>query len=613
MKSLTSISWYVSRLRAMTPVEMAHRVVEKWQRATEASFFSSLEGADPGPADARVPRLPDRGSATAELRQQLAVDAVTLQQGQWQLFGWREVAVGSPPCWHRDPVCGVVIDPEQPAYRLNHRHLPDGADVRSIWEINRWTEMTRLVMHGWLNDDLDAIRTAQLWLEDWCERNAPGMGVNWTSPLEAALRLINFTWLDALIQDTPLPEEGVGPIIRETQERLAQRIVPAHAAWVWRCRSVGSSANNHLLGELAALVLTAARWPQVAAVACSTEAAWALLEAEILHQFAPDGGSREQALHYHLFAFELALQAARTVGCKAGPVYERLLHAMDFFHSAAHGKEAWDFGDNDDAQVLPSTLKRESAGAEWREWMEGKSGALQFWLGLPPALVEEEQGWRVHPDSGLVVFRKGWMARLDASALGFGNLAAHGHCDALHLSLWDGDHALLIDPGTGGYYGYPELRRELAAWTAHNGPRPPSGYRTPVRLGPFLQRRPHEVPRLELLASGALAKLTHEGLSFQRHVAVDDSGITVTDLELHGKPLTVSWIWAPECKVVKEEARTLRITRGASTWLFTVEGAGGELRSQSARVSRAYSKQETAEVWEITVAAGRLTWRVTRS
>ena len=73
------------------------------------------------------------------------------------LFGWRRVSVGSPPCWHRDPTCGVIIQPGIPAHKLNHRALPDGADARSIWEINRWAEMVRLAMH-----DVDAEFVAEM-------------------------------------------------------------------------------------------------------------------------------------------------------------------------------------------------------------------------------------------------------------------------------------------------------------------------------------------------------------------------------------------------------------------------------------------------------------------
>lgn len=596
----------------MSPAEMAHRVQEKWKRTTETAFFDQVKGGDPGPADARVPRLPEKAAGMVELRQQLRSDAEKLQRGHWQLFGWREVEVGSPPCWHRDPVCGVIVDPDAPARALNHRHLPDGADVRSIWEINRWAEMTRLAMHGWLNNDLAAIRTAQLWLEDWCERNPPGLGVNWTSPLEAALRLINYTWFDALVSATSLPLNEMGLIIREAQTRLNRRVVPVHAAWIWRCRSVGSSANNHLLGELAALVLAARRWPQVETMACSADQAWQLLEAEVLKQFAPDGGSHEQALHYHLFAFELVLQAARAVGCRAGAVYERLLHAMDFFHSTAHGQEPWDYGDNDDAQVLPLTLRRDTAVGEWRDWMEGKPGALQFWLGAPPALIDEDHGWRIHADSGMAVFRQEWMLRLDASPLGYGRLAAHGHCDALHLSLWDGHQALLIDPGTGGYYGYPALRKELASWELHNGPRPQAGYHTPVRLGPFLQGRHHAPPGLALVNDGARASLHHEGHSFERQVNVSEQSVVVKDKECVGKPLCVSWIWSPECQVTQVNATSLRLKREGKVWLFEIEGPDIILKSVPTKVSKAYSTQQSVERWEATAGQGTLVWRVTR-
>ena len=46
---------------------------------------------------------------------------------------------------------------------------------------------------------------------------------------------------------------------RMAQDRIAQDFVPTHAWWVWRKRSFGSSANNHLIGELTALVMVTKR------------------------------------------------------------------------------------------------------------------------------------------------------------------------------------------------------------------------------------------------------------------------------------------------------------------------------------------------------------------
>lgn len=611
MKSLESIIWYANRLRAMKPAEMGHRVVEKWRRATEVSFLKSIAGFDPGPASFKVPRLPEKTLATAEMRKQLETDAKRLQRGEWQVFGWRTVEVGAPPCWHRDPVCGVVIDPEKPARCLNHRHLPDDADARTIWEINRWAEVTRLGMHGWLNDDVNALRSAQLWLEDWCDRNPPGMGINWTSPLEVALRLINFAWFDALVQGTGAVHGARGQSVKNAQVELVKRIVPVHAGWAWRYRSAGSSANNHLLGELVALVVAVSRWPALEKITCSAETAWESVSREVLHQFACDGGSKEQALHYHVFAFELAWQAVRAVGCRAGEVHDRLTAAAEYFQSLVHAEAPWDFGDSDDAQVVPVTLKRRHAVAEWRAWMRGEDGMMRFWLGDPPAakVSATPSEWRVFQDSGMAVMRKsGWMIRCDASPLGFGSLAAHGHADAMHVSLWDGDQALIIDPGTGGYYGHKDLRADLAAWESHNGPLPISGYRSPKRLGVFLWSHPHALPNLTVVGDQAAVRFEHEGYVFQRTIRVHEDGAEIRDAEERGRAFKLRFFLAPCCRVQPGSAKnilSLESKQNEKAWELSFD-AQAQMTLTEQTVSPGYGERQTATVLMIHSPTGQM-------
>lgn len=593
------LRWYLHRMRAMSPTEWRHRFADKFRHATQQRHLRGVASAKWDSTRAATPRLPDPEAAPQALRDQLAEDAQRLQRGQWQLFGWKSVDVGAPPCWHRDATCGVVIDPRAPSHRLNHRHLPDGADARAIWEINRWAEMTRLAMHGWLNGDLNAVRTAQGWLEDWCDRNPTGRGINWTSPLEAALRLLNFCWFDALVCAAASRSGTEDVAIRDAQAALVTRIVPAHAAWVCRYRSFGSSANNHLLGELAALVVAVARWPGIAKLALSAEAAWDSLGAEVLRQFADDGGSREQALHYHLFAWDMAWQAARAMGCRAGEVHERLVRAAGYYKDLAPSAEAWDFGDSDEAQVLPFTLNRSVSAGEWKSWLQGASGALNFWLGDSPLRpTEQASSWLVYPDAGMAVCEaSAWKVRLDASPLGFGPLAAHGHGDAMHVSLWDSAEALIIDPGTGGYFAAPELRARLASWEAHNGPQPAEGFRTPRRIGAFLQVAHHAVPSLMIKEGAAMASLRHERHAFCRRVHVGDGQVEITDREEAGRPFKVLWQFAPGCRVTpvrKGDLTRLRIVRGPRQWLLTLQVDGPELSLLETSVSPAYGRIVTA-------------------
>jgi hypothetical protein len=625
------VGWYFHRLRAMTIAELAHRVAERWKHRSDASFGEAIRGMELGDAVADSISLPRPEAAPPNLKETLATDAARLMSGRWELFGWREVQVGTPPQWHRDAASGAEVKPDGLAHQLNHRALPDGADARTIWEINRWSEMVRLGMHARINGDVEALRAAIAWLEDWCDRNPVGRGINWTSPLEAGLRLINFAWFDALVHDSSCATDQ----LKLAQQHLARRIVPAHAAWVWRYRSFGSSANNHLLGELVGLLHAVKRWPALEKEIVTAESLWDQIARCVLEQFAEDGGNKEQALHYHLFAWEMAWHAARLMRVTEGPVMERLRKAAEFFVQVAHEGEQWEYGDNDDAQIVPLTLHRERAVAEWRAWMCGAAGdsahseTLGYWLGgLPVRGGRPVEGWWHAPESGMIVCqRDGWKLRIDASPLGFGAMAAHGHCDALHVSIWDGPHALVIDPGTGGYYGMKDLRAALAAWDVHNGPEPLAGFRTPKRMGAFLWQEAHETPQVELRSHEVGLSLQHEGRHSPRTVSYDEARkcICVFDCgtpefipHAQGSDGVVSavtqpsrdevkfrsrWHLAPECSVDDFDAAqgTVRFSRDGRRWRMSVAAPMGtfEIKLASSVASRAYGKTERCTVVEV--------------
>ncbi len=545
------IAWYAQRLRAMSAGEIVHRVRERLGRRNEAAKLKLISCRPWDGTFVDFPKLPWRQQVPPDLRKQLAADAEKLVRGEWELFGWKSVEVGSPPCWHRDATLGVVIDPDTPSRKLDHRHLPHDADARAIWEINRWSEMTRMAMHSALNGDVHAIRVSQLWLEDWCDRNPPGHGINWTSPLEAGLRLMNFCWFDALVRGCNDPE------LARRQDELTARIVPVHAWWVWQRKSFGSSANNHLIGELSALVMAITRWPALARMICPAQRVWKLLEREILRQFASDGGNKEQALHYHLFAWEMSWHAGLAADGLKGEVLERLTKAAQYFVDVVEAPECWDFGDSDDAQVLPLAVKRSNAAAEFRGWLLGRSdgSALRYWLGEPPKGVKASMRskWLVHAESGQAVWRDArWTVRADASPLGLGSMAAHGHLDALHVSLWFEQHALVIDPGTGAYYGNTALRSRLASWEVHNGPVPVSGRQTPQRLGPFLWMKHHAAPKLKVHEDICVTRLECDGQCVQRAVHVAEGYVEICDEVSHETLHVVTWQLAPGWSVERE-------------------------------------------------------------
>lgn len=564
---MDKLAWYWHRLRAMEPAEIAVRVASKARQWGGDHADGPPDSFSLGPP-AACPRLPDARSATAELREAARRAAEELRAGRWRLFASQEVMIEGAPRWHRDPIKGLDL-PVNEGARPDHRALPGGASARAIWEVNRWAEMVILARNAWLNDAPDDARLAQSWVEDWCDKNATGDGINWCGALEAAIRLINFCWMDALVR-----ERGDAELI-ETQDRLAKRVVPDHALWIWRHRSPGSSANNHLIGELAAMVVAARRWPALVSIACCAERAWDLLRREVPRQFAEDGGNREQALHYHLFAWEWLWHAHRAMRDADTALGAALARGAQFFADCSHAQEPWDFGDSDDAQIVPVASSRERSTAEWAEWMRGDapSGAVAFWLGQPPAGIRAlpADEWKIYPRSGIAIQARGaWKARLDASPLGFGGLAAHGHLDALHLSLWHGEHAVVIDPGTGGYHGDEALRADLASWEWHNGPVPKEGRERPHRAGTFLWRHHHDEPRIEVGAGVCRASLACDGPLVRRAVSFENDAWKIEDDIVTAKAHVVRWRLSPswslrarvgdEFRFAHESGKTARLS-----------------------------------------------------
>jgi len=632
----------------MRPSEIGLHLRKKlcqWQDARRVPDWSALK-LIPSPA---FPALTPPGKAPPILREALTRDCGEVLAGRWRAFGHLEIQVDTPPHWHADYLVRKGFSTDRIAFKLNHRELPGGGDVKLIWELSRWHQLARLAQAAYVLDDANAAKTCVRWLDDWREKNPPYRGLNWTSALEVGVRLVQFTWIDALLtayairgsdlekaaarspsSRTSPREEGDssggfsesststsqapaevsdplpgGPVlrgrtaeegehrgdhkgasrgaVREAVEKLRCEVLPPHVWYAWRYRSFGSSANNHLLGELTGLILAAARWPELAAAAAPLEQLQALWEKEVLAQFAEDGGNREQALNYHLFSWEFCWQArlaltasGRTV---SSAVDERLRRALDFLLAVQVDDDVWDYGDSDNGFVTPFFADWNRVRAEWRTWLRypESSPAFRFWLGneLPATkgdATNPSGGWRIFPESGIAVQRsEDWTVRWDVSPMGYLSTAAHGHLDALHLSIWRRSVAIVIDPGTGAYYADQALRTHLASWEAHNGPHA-VGRDFPKRLGPFLWSKRHADPNLKPGSdSGLLGELKLPSGSVSRKVTmlpreegwrVEDcfrpDGRTDYEFEVH-------WQFAPESRLERMGDRKFRVARHGET------------------------------------------------
>jgi hypothetical protein len=619
---MARFAWYWNRLRAMGPAEVGAHVAKKLRQFVDARRLPDWSALSLEPDGQRpFPVLPGAASAPDALREALRQDVADILGGRWRAFGHWELKVDVPPRWQKDYLVGVDLQSDESAFKLSARQQPGGADIKVIWDPSRWNQLVRLAQGAYVLNDRPAAETCVQWLEDWVKHNPAYCGLNWTSALETGLRLVQFTWIDALLTHSRAgvspaqPGEAVpggagarrgdrsfDPNSRQGDAgpgwaHLRSEVLPAHVWFTWRYRSSGSSANNHLLGELAGLIVAIARWPQLAQLAVPLTELQEAWERAVLAQFAGDGGNREQALGYHLFSWEFCWQtqaALRVAGRRVSSgTAQRLLSAARFY--AQLKADEWDYGDSDNAFVTPFFARETQATEEWRAWFLDslQSPAIRYWwgdanLGLktpggklaghssgyPSGLAgTPAKSWKLFRDSGYALQRsEDWQLRWDLSPLGFLATAAHGHLDALHVSIWHRGVAFVIDPGTGAYYADRALRDHLASWSAHNGPHP-AGIEFPKRLGTFLWGTPHAVPvRMEEAAdelTGALSLPAGQMSRTIRPVA-NDNGWQIEDAyqpasAAPAAEFSVRWQFAPGTSLARVGERAFRMDRAGVT------------------------------------------------
>lgn len=413
-------------------------------------------------------------------------EADLLLAGGMRLFG-REIKTGRPVDWNREYQAGRAT-PIAYAGSIDYRDHAVTGDCKWAWEPSRHQHLVVLGRAYRLTGDERYAAAVIEHMESWIEQCPVGMGMQWRSPLELAIRLINWVWGLSLIEPAGLAQGDTG--------RRILAVVHAHLRDISRKYSRYSSANNHTIGEAAGVYIAAAAWPQLIEAARMRAEAKAILVQEMATQVLPDGVHAELAVGYHLFVlqfFTLAGLAGRRVGDEFPPAYWGQLEKMYTFVAALlEGGMPPQFNDCDDGYVL-NLGRGPGAFSEWlgagarmfnrRDFaaIAGQASETSFWLcgaadsqPMSDGAAEPLQsvGFAL---AGVYLLQAGTRGQndrisvtFDCGALGFGSIAAHGHSDALSMTLRAGGADILIDPGTFDYFTYRFWRDYFRSTRAHN-------------------------------------------------------------------------------------------------------------------------------------------------
>lgn len=581
---MTSFYAKLKRLRAMGPAEVCYRIVadlrdrvDKRRRfgaadETSESFIRRMAG-EAGTVDEKMMRLfnnarqrtffvwqkQDRNALLAGVEKRFAAGkAATLSaadsflKNKFEIFG-KPVSFAETIDWNFDPLSGRSI-PLVWWRDVDYYSSAVVREVKYVWELNRCQHFVALGKAWFLTGDEKYARgLLSQWLH-WIEQNPYKMGVNWAGALECAFRIISWTWALQFVKSS-----------RELNPRRYARIlqsVEQHALFISGHLSKYSSANNHLLGEALGLIYAGCYFPELPRAAEWRKSGFAVFERELLRQVHDDGVSAEQAFGYHRYVFDfgiLAALAADHVGAALSPeARQRLLKMAEFYAAVSD-----DFGcvpavgDDDGGRTLRLMPGDADAGRALL------STAAQFFqradLHPGPGDYEEEAFWLLGEDrapaerrkaseqSTLMLFPKGGYAAIhrdspdrqqllfDCGPLGLGAMAAHGHADALSLTLSVKGQPVLIDSGAYMYLGAGKERNYFRGTRAHSTV-VVDGMDQSEMLGPFQwgRRAACKLEKADDHAGRIIVQAAHDGyqklgVRHRRRIESAENGWLITD------------------------------------------------------------------------------------
>lgn len=579
---MQSISWYLNRLKTMSPAEIGWRLTslarDNWDRVCIPLGLY--------PADNRIINTKTSFpvfSVTTISTGAWAGNTATQQEKDWlnalllkadQIAGHRLSYFdlhnhdhGHPFNWHYDHSARKQA-PRCFASSIDYRDFQETGDCKLIWEPNRHHHLVVLGRAYRTSGNPKYAEAIKEQLLSWLDANPYGYGMNWRSPMELAIRMINWVWALDLIRDS-------GIRVADFHDRVRYSAY-LHLRDVTRKYSQGTSANNHLIGEAAGVFIACCYFSDLPDAARWKQQSFDILCQEILTQTTVEGCHRELALGYHYFVLQFFLfagLAGRQSGMEFPSTYWKAMEQMfEFLSRLAEGGKPPLYGDCDDGYVLDlGTTPHDSAslfavGAalfnrpdfktlagdslEMLSWLLGEKG-LDAYNRLDKDNNKIQLASHSFSEAGLYLLQTGLRESeerisvlIDCGELGYKSIAAHGHADALSFTLRVGGHDVLVDPGTYDYFTFPEWRNYFRSTKAHNTVEI-DGQDQSVMLGPFLWGKRAVARCLTWESSLYGGKFVGEHDGYTR---LNDPVLHRRTIELNGENQTVTIIDEIEAK-----------------------------------------------------------------
>ena len=501
---MKQISWYLNRLKAMNVGEIYWRIQQKnLQKSEKRKYYTK--------------NLPvyevELEEKFKDLNAQVNRICVNWHNERYTLFKEQEL-LGAFPYdknkynWKAGFQTTNDWPVDQCSYDIAISQREDIGDIRTNWELNRHYQFTGMAKTFYITGDINVFIELKRLFYDWNEQNNFLHGVEWTSAMEIAIRINSWIYMYCFLKKAFQKYNLSNDVILE---HISHGII-VMTDYVEKHKAQYSSANNHLIVEMyavgmAGIIYAYKPWKDLAIN---------ILSEELPKQNYADGVNKEMSLHYQSFVMEaygLLMLEMQHNGITIPQIWEEYLLHMSEFLCDCCGEygETVVFGDNDEGKILDLyggkfdyyryvldlmgiVLPRKYSQME--NMHENLCWILknEFYREVKKKECYCSPEVKCYKEGGYTLWRsknKKVLIGIDHAELGYGDLAAHGHADALSFQMFIEGMPVFVDPGTFNYHVPKKYRNEFRATKNHNTVCVDNCNQAQI-LGPFLWGRKYQ-------------------------------------------------------------------------------------------------------------------------
>ncbi len=414
-------------------------------------------------------------------------DAI-VNESRWELAGLGSFDFKSENFWRRDPITGKDwgLDYHTDVVTCGN----DGADIRILWELNRFGHTVTLACAYAVTKDESYAETFFTHLGSWMEQNPYGRGANWNCAMEVALRSINLlAAFDIFRRSKALTEERLF---------IISRLFDQHGRFILDNNEFSYIAtSNHYLSDVVGLFWIGALMPELEQAEKWLEFGSREMFSEMDKQIQPDGTDFEASTGYHRFVTELFLYSLlilidrkkklASISMDETFHLEKLRAMLQYLRSIVRPDGGMPLiGDADGSQIIPMVKRNAddtayllSLGAVLLNDEELKLAEIEpevLWLFGETGLADLKKMGDEEPlrsgrlrDAGAYVMRDGDLyLHFNANDCGLNGRGSHGHNDALSIEVSAFGRPFIIDPGSYAYNLDREARHVFRSTVYHS-------------------------------------------------------------------------------------------------------------------------------------------------